>query len=74
MVVERKVALTIDDAGAAPPGAGEFSLETAFGSVKPSARPEDFDELARRAKDAKAEEHLEFSGPALQRCQQDGGS
>ena len=36
--------------------AGSFSLESAYGSVKPSRKPERFDEIARRAKDAKAEE------------------
>ncbi len=32
-----------------------FSLESAYGSVKPSGKPEDFDELSRIAKEAKAE-------------------
>ena len=36
--------------------AGSFSLESAYGSVKPSRKPESFDKIARRAKDAKAEE------------------
>lgn len=31
-----------------------YTLESAFGSVKPRQRPEDFDELTRRAKAAKA--------------------
>ncbi len=35
-----------------------FSLETAYGSVKPSRKPEDFGALIRMAKDAKAEETL----------------
>ena len=35
--------------------ATSFSLESAYGSVKPSRKPERFDEIARRAKDAKAE-------------------
>ena len=35
--------------------AGSFSLESAYGSVKPFSRPERFDEIARSAKDAKAE-------------------
>ena len=35
-----------------------FSLETAYGSVKPSRKPEDFDALIRITKDAKAEETL----------------
>ena len=33
-----------------------FSLESAYGSVKPSKHPEDFDEVCRNAKDAKAED------------------
>lgn len=33
-----------------------FSLESAYGSVKPSTRPEDFEELFRSVKDAKAED------------------
>ena len=52
-----KVAFTIDDAGDAGTvrlAAAEFSLESAFGSVRPSARPEDFDQLSRDAKDEKA--------------------
>ena len=35
--------------------AGSFSLETAYGSVKPSRRPEDFKEISRIAKEDKAE-------------------
>ena len=35
--------------------AASFSLESAYGSVKPSRKPERFDEIARRAKDAKAD-------------------
>ena len=33
-----------------------FSLESAYGSVKPSKHPEDFDEVSRNAQDAKAED------------------
>ncbi len=33
-----------------------LTLESAFGSVKPSKRPEDFDSVSRAAKEAKAEE------------------
>ncbi len=33
-----------------------FSLESAYGSVKPSANPEDFTEISRNAKDAKSED------------------
>ena len=32
-----------------------FTLESAYGSVQPSAHPEDLDQLVRDAKDAKAE-------------------
>jgi bifunctional DNA-binding transcriptional regulator/antitoxin component of YhaV-PrlF toxin-antitoxin module len=32
-----------------------FSLESAYGSVKPSSHPEDFEKIARIAKDVKAE-------------------
>lgn len=35
-----------------------FTLESAYGSVKPSHRPEDFEKLSRKAKDAKAENTL----------------
>lgn len=33
-----------------------YSLELACGSVKPSGKPEDFDELSHAARDAKAEQ------------------
>ena len=36
-----------------------YSLESAYGSVKPSRSPEDFDELSRIARDAKAERTLQ---------------
>ena len=32
-----------------------LTLESAFGSVAPSSRPEDFEAITRRAKDDKAE-------------------
>lgn len=32
-----------------------FTLESAFGSVRPSRRPEDFEEVSRLAKEDKAE-------------------
>ena len=45
-----------------------FSLESAYGSVKPSKRPEDFDEVCRNAKDAKAEDTAkEFIQPPIPR-------
>lgn len=51
-----KVAFTIEDGGAVRLAAAAFSLESAYGSVKPSGNPEDFDEVSRDAKDDKAEE------------------
>ena len=36
-----------------------YSLESAYGSVKPSRGLEDFDELSRAARDAKAERTLQ---------------
>jgi antitoxin PrlF len=36
----------------------EFTLEQVFGSVTPLHRPEDFDDLSRRAKDEKAKQTL----------------
>lgn len=38
------------------PSPDQMSLEAAHGSVKPSNRPEDFDEITAIAKQAKAEE------------------
>ena len=35
-----------------------FSLESVYGSVKPSRKPEDFDEIARIAKEDKVESIL----------------
>ncbi len=35
-----------------------FTLESAFGSVKPSKKPEDFDEISGAAKDFKVQETL----------------
>ena len=51
-----KVAFTIEDGGKVRLAAASFSLESAYGSVKPSTSPEDFDEVSRSAKDAKAED------------------
>ena len=51
-----KVAFTIEDDGTVSLAAASFSLESAFGSVKPSAPPEDFKQIERDAKDAKAED------------------
>ena len=49
-----KVAFTIDDAGTVRLAAAQFTLESAYGSVRPTARPEDFERLSRDAKDEKA--------------------
>ena len=51
-----KVAFTIDDEGAVRLAAAPLSLESAYGSVKPSNNPEDFEAISRKAKAAKAEE------------------
>ena len=48
-----KVAFTIEDDGEVRL-AVVFSLESAYGSVKPSATPEDFDRISQNAKDAKS--------------------
>ena len=53
-----KVAFTIEDGGEVRLSAASFNLDAAYGSVKPSATPEDFDEISRNAKDAKAEAEL----------------
>ena len=50
-----KVTFTIDDTGNVHLAAASFTLESAFGSVRPSQRPEDFEAISRMAKDAKAE-------------------
>lgn len=39
-----------------------YSIESVYGSVKPSRKPEDFDELSRIAKDAKAEQTVQEMG------------
>ena len=49
------VAFTIEG-GEARMAAKDFTLESAYGSVKPAENPEGLDEAARNAKDAKAEE------------------
>ena len=40
---------------AIPDEASSLSLESAYGSVRPSAKPEDWNEVTRRAKGAKAD-------------------
>ncbi len=49
-----KVAFTIED-GEVRLEAASFSLESAYGSVKPPKKPEDLHKISRTAKDAKAE-------------------
>ena len=39
-----------------------YSLESAYGSVKPSREPEDFDALSRAARDARARQTLHKMG------------
>ncbi len=52
-----KVTFTIDDGGEVRLSPTAFSLETAFGSVKPSGRETiDFKEIIRDAKEGKAED------------------
>lgn len=47
--------LAISEGNISPPS-DAMSLEAAFGSVKPTNKPEDFDEITAIAKQAKAEE------------------
>ena len=42
--------------GGVHPVPAPFSLESAYGSVQPSGKPEDFDAVSRTAKDAKGGE------------------
>ena len=49
-----KVAFTIED-GEVRLAPASFSLESVYGSVKPSKKPEDFHKVSQVAKDAKAE-------------------
>ena len=49
-----KVAFTIED-GEVRLAPASFTLESVYGSVKPSKKPEDFEEISRAAKDEKAE-------------------
>lgn len=48
-----KVAFTIEDGGVRLASA-PFSLESAYGSVKPVEKPENFDRISRTVKEAKA--------------------
>ena len=58
-----KVAFTIED-GEVRLAPAAFSLESAYGSVKPSRKPEDFDEVSRMAWEAKAEKTVRELGSA----------
>lgn len=49
-----KVAFTVRD-GEVRLVPAAFSLVSVYGSVKPSSKPENFDEVSRAAKEAKAE-------------------
>jgi AbrB family looped-hinge helix DNA binding protein len=49
-----KVAFTIED-GEVRLAPVSFSLESVYGSVKPSRKPEDYEKVSRTAKEAKAE-------------------
>ncbi|MGH2460738.1 MAG: AbrB/MazE/SpoVT family DNA-binding domain-containing protein [Chloroflexota bacterium] len=50
----QKVAFTIDDGQVRLVPAG-FTLETAYGSVRPLQRPDDFGQIIREAKQERAE-------------------
>ena len=58
-----KVTFTIED-GEVRLVPASFSLESAYGSVKPSKSPENFDEISQAVKDAKAEKTAEESSKA----------
>ena len=45
-----KVVFTIEDGDEVRLSAASLNLESAYGSVKPSATPEDFDEICRNAR------------------------
>lgn len=52
-----RVVFAIED-GKVSLAPARFTLESAYGSVKPSQKPEDFEAISRAAKEAKAEETL----------------
>ena len=61
-----RVGITIKNGGEVRLVSPSFTLESAYGSVKPSRKPEGFDEVSRKAKEAKAEETtLELSGACV---------
>lgn len=51
-----KVSFTIIDGNEVRLAPAAFTLESAYGSVTPSRKPEDFKKIAQAAKEAKAEE------------------
>ncbi|MCL5256935.1 MAG: type II toxin-antitoxin system PrlF family antitoxin [Chloroflexi bacterium] len=53
-----KVAFRIDD-GQVRLAPAEYTLESAFGSVTPQKRPEDFKRISREAKDEHAQKTVE---------------
>lgn len=53
-----KVAFTIEDDEVRLASA-RFSLESAYGSVKPVERPENFDKISRAVKETKAEKTVQ---------------
>lgn len=53
-----KVSFTIDDGDEVRLAVSAFTLESTYGSVKPSSRPEDFKEISRIAEDEKVERSL----------------
>ena len=59
-----KVAFTIEDDGAVRLAAVSFSLESAYGSVKPVGEPVDLDQAIRDARDDKAERTVRELGEA----------
>lgn len=50
-----KVAFTVEDDGKVTISAAEFSLETAYGSVKPAPNDRELNDIIRDVKDEKAE-------------------
>ena len=59
-----KVSFTVEDDGHVRISAAEFTLETAYGSVKPVSDGRTLDEIIRDAKDEKAEKTARELGEA----------
>ena len=57
-----KVAFTIEDGGTVRLAAASFSLESAYGSVRPSTRPRSSTRFPGFAKDTKAEDTVRELG------------